>query len=69
MTIPDNLGYLREDEGLKPVSAAAKALFAAPGAVGSFAFPAYLPFTTFAATVDELSAWNVAFLDLAYLKE
>jgi hypothetical protein len=69
MTVPDNLGYVRETEGLRRVSAAAKELFALRGAVGSFAFHAYLPFTTLAATVDELSSWNVAFLDLAKLKE
>jgi hypothetical protein len=67
--VPDNLGYVRETDGLRRVSAAAKELFALRGAVGSFAFHAYLPFTTLAATVDELSSWNVGFLDLAKLKE
>lgn len=69
VTIPDNLGYVSPDNPLLSLTAAAKELFASRGAAGSFAFHAYLPFTTLAATVDELGSWNVAFLDLAKLKE
>jgi hypothetical protein len=69
VTIPDNLGYVSPDSLLLSVSAAARELFASRGAAGSFAFHAYLPFSTLAATLDELGSWNVAFLDLAKLKE
>ena len=69
--LPESFGYvpMNSANGFEELRSAARELFVSPAVVGSFVFHAYLPFSTIAAGMDELRSWDVAFLDLAELRE